>query len=250
MDSPGKATKQPKLVELDASGWSIKARLALKHRGALYCSAQYLPGLGEIWTRVHLRKFRGRISAPFLLLPEGGVLEDSLAIAQWADQHGSRQNEKLFPPELESQILRWNAACDSILAYGRSTFIQAVLASPELAVGLLPKPLQLFGPLSRLLIRYMLRQVAAKWKDVDQAASLDKIKAEFQKLSDTLHTNGGDFVLGKLTFADLAMAVATSTIEPFGTSLIPGKAFRAPGLEDFRGLIPWRDQILRRPSLQ
>lgn len=45
----------------------------------------------------------------------------------------------------------------------------------ELAVGLLPKPLQLFGPLSRLLIKYMLRQMEAKWKDVDQAASLNKV---------------------------------------------------------------------------
>lgn len=35
-------------------------------------------------------------------------------------------------------------------------------------------------------------------------------------LSDTLQTSGGEFVLGKLTFADLAMAVATSAIEPFG----------------------------------
>ena len=41
-------------------------------------------------------------------------------------------------------------------------------------------------------------------------------KAAFQELRTTLQTNGGQFVLGKLTFADLAMAVATSTIEPFG----------------------------------
>lgn len=35
-----------------------------------------------------------------------GAVEDSLAIAQWADQHGSLQSESLFPPELASQILR------------------------------------------------------------------------------------------------------------------------------------------------
>lgn len=40
---------------------------------------------------------------------------------------------------------------------------------------LLPKPLQLLGPLSRLLVRYVLRQFEAKWQDVDQEASLDKV---------------------------------------------------------------------------
>lgn len=33
-------------------------------------------------------------------------------------------------------------------------------------------------------------------------------------------------------------------------SLVPGKTIRAPGLEDYRGLIPWRNQILTLPSLQ
>ena len=35
-----------------------------------------------------------------------GAVEGSLAIAQWADQHSSRQSETLFPPELANQILK------------------------------------------------------------------------------------------------------------------------------------------------
>ena len=37
----------------------------------------------------------------------------------------------------------------------------------EDAVKLLPKPLQMFGALSRLLARHIIQQFAAKWKDID-----------------------------------------------------------------------------------
>ena len=45
----------------------------------------------------------------------------------------------------------------------------------EDAVKLLPKPLQMFGPLSRLLARHIIRKFAAKWEDVNQAATLEKV---------------------------------------------------------------------------
>ena len=85
------------LLELDASPWTTKvtvqisnsckvqwprpdrdpnllqARLALRHRGVQYRTTQYLPGLGEWWVRLRLRKWWGRISAPILFLPTGGT---------------------------------------------------------------------------------------------------------------------------------------------------------------------------------
>lgn len=45
----------------------------------------------------------------------------------------------------------------------------------EDAVKLLPKPLQVFGMLSRLLARHIVRQFAAKWQDIHQAATLEKV---------------------------------------------------------------------------
>ena len=45
----------------------------------------------------------------------------------------------------------------------------------EEAAKLLPKPLQMFGPLSRLLAKLMIHQFAAKWEDISQAATLEKV---------------------------------------------------------------------------
>ena len=50
-----------------------------------------------------------------------------------------------------------------------------IMSLQEEAVKLLPKPLQMFGPLSRLLARHIIHQFAAKWKDIDQAATLEKV---------------------------------------------------------------------------
>ena len=69
-------------------------------------------------------------------------------------------------------IARYMRHCSSYLM---STISNVTKSLQEEAAKLLPKPLQIFGPLSRLLAKHMIHKFAAKWEDISQAAKSEKV---------------------------------------------------------------------------
>jgi glutathione S-transferase len=187
-----------------------------------------------------------------LFPPAGNALTESLDIAKWADLHSNRAGaELLFPDDLLEHILRFNKNCDLVLSYGRQQFSAWLLENPAKAVKLLPRPLQMFGPLSKWLAVSAVGSFRTKYKDTADEATLEKVKAALDEVRSSLGSHGGQFILGRLTYADLAMAVATTAVRSFGPSLVPGQAGQgAPGLEGYQDLVEWRNSVLSLPALQ
>lgn len=233
------------LVHLPYSPWSEKARFALDHHRIPHRRVTYQPMVGELPLRLATRRFRGRVSVPVLLADEGPIF-DSMAIARWADAHGS--GASLFPTELASEIERWNTTSEAALAAGRKLALARSLESPEAQrdglEGVVPAPLRgVARPVAIAAIRFLGSKYAAS--AVDEGA----LESALVALREALAKSGGAYVLGRFTYADIAMAAVLQCVEPASDRFVPMKpsiraTFRDPGLAArFADLVAWRDRL-------
>jgi glutathione S-transferase len=274
------------LLGLPYSPWTEKARFALAARRIPHVFRRYEPLLGEPALRSKLRRLTGPVTVPVLTTDEGRILADSLEIARWADGRG--EGPRLFPPEHEVAVLRFVALSERALASGRALSLQRLLADDEALLEMVPASIRRAAPAlgtraAALGIARTIRKYGAD-RDSREAhrrrlvAALDEIRAALAKaptLNGSVHDGGSApkppvhdggsagsadsagsapkppaTLLGRFTFADIAMAQVLVSVEPPPSGLVLGRASRRafvdPDLrEPYADLCAWRDALYR-----
>jgi glutathione S-transferase len=236
-----------RLISLQISPWSEKARWALDHHRVPYSVELYTPMLSEPLLRLRTGRLTGPIAVPVLFDGDSPIF-DSFAIARHAERNGS--GAPLFPAEHLAEITRWNDRTNEALAAGRIIFIPRMAASrgaqEEALPSFIPPALRpaLAGS-SQLIVRFM----ASKY---GVASGLEGAEARFTAVLDELRATlaGRAYLLdGELTYADIAAAVVLQMVRPVRDAhLHLGPATRAcwttPALEKrYPDLLEWRDQL-------
>jgi glutathione S-transferase len=237
------------LIHLPYSPWSERARWALEHHRIEHRRKVYLPMLGEPALRIRLRRLRGTPTIP-LLFGEGLLLDDSFAIARYADQHGT--GTPLRFAEHEADLARFGRLADELLEAGRIRTTARVSQSPEALVESLPGPLSKLGraglPIGHLGARFLWSKYGMARSDAD--AQLERMHRALEQLREEL--DGGDYLLDGFSYADIAMAVGLAFVSPLPSrrsKLGPRsrELWTEPGLcDEFADLVAWRDAIYDR----
>lgn len=262
------ANDLPVLTVIPISPWSEKARWALDHHRIEYALKVFTPMLSEPALRWRLRRTRGprtersprqldagshrvtpwaSVTVP-VLFAGGEAYTDSFDIAHWAERHGA--GAPLFRRGLEEEIAGWNQVSEAAMRAGRALTLFRVVADPqaraEALPDLVPRPLR--RPLdsaTRLGVRYL--QKKHRFAD-DEHGNRAELRACFGELRHAL-ADGRRFVLGELSYADIAMAAALQFVSPVADRFIPlGPATRRAWTDlelagELTDLLEWRDQL-------
>ncbi|HEX8791774.1 MAG TPA: glutathione S-transferase [Polyangiaceae bacterium] len=240
------------LLGLPYSPWSEKARWALDARRVPYRARTYAPLLGEPMLRVKLRKWSGPVTVPVLTDDDGRAIGESADIARWADGRGD--GPALFPPELAHRVNDFVALSERGLAAGRGLSLARMLEDEEALGEMVPRALRKrLGRASTRIaamgIRRTLRKYGAAAKDRaslerELASVLDELRAVLARAPEGKPKT----LLGRFTFADVAMAQVLAFVDPppFGLRIAPAsrRAFTDPGMrERYADLLAWRDAL-------
>jgi glutathione S-transferase len=241
----------PELLGLPYSPWSEKARWAIEARGIVYDRRLYQPLIGELELRRKLRKWSGVVSVPVLLDDDGRAIADSAEIAKWADRRGD--GPAMFPAGAEAEVDRFIALSERGMTAGRALSLLRLLEDDEGVLEMVPRALR--GVLgARALAKAGIARTLRKYRGGrDQKAAravlaevLEEVRAALAKAPAT----NGDVktLLGRFTFADVAVAQLLAFVEPpaFGLKLKDAtrRSFTDPVLrERFSDLVAWRDAL-------
>jgi glutathione S-transferase len=205
----------PTLVAESFAPWSEKARWALDHHGIRYDYREHVPLLGEPWLRWRLGKLTGRVSTP-TLLTDAASYEDSFAIAEWAERHGS--GAPLLPPGRRTRSPVWNARSEAALSAGRVRVVARIDESPAPGPVLPPTPVvlqPLLGVATSVTVAFL------RWKydfDTDVAASGRTLGRRSRGSAPRLA--GRDHLLEGFSYADITMAVVLQMVRPVADTFI------------------------------
>lgn len=236
----------PRFIALPFSPWSIKAKWALDHHRVAYRAVPYLPMLGEPLLRLRAGRLRGRVSVPMLLTSEG-ALTDSLDIARYADRVG--RGAPLFAREHEDEIAKWNARSEVLLDAGRALSMRRMLGSPAALAESVPGPRlgHLLAPIGALGVTFLTRKYEAKG---EAERYQEERRMGFEALERAIAASGDHLVGGALSYADVAMTVATFGLRPPGRAIDHlGDAMRECWTDEALAkkhgtVLAWRDRIL------
>ena len=238
-----------KLIAIPYSSWSECARWALDHHRVDYAEEEYVPFVMEPLLRVRLKRLRGRVSVPVLLSTGEGPIEDSWAIARYAERVGS--GSPLIPDETACRS--WNERAQAAMAMGRARATRATLADPEAQQEALPPfvPAAL-RPAGSVVARWAAGKLLGKYGPGHPGAVADLLDATRDALGE------GDHLLGGFSFADISVCGALEFISPYaggarGTRAghrryRRGRATRRAWTnerfaDEYGDLLEWRDRI-------
>lgn len=239
------------LVALSYSPWSEKARWALDHHRIPYREEAHMPMLGEVLLRLRTRRVTGRITVP-VLIGSSGTVSDSLAIAQRAEQTG--HGPRLFPAELMGEILNWNGASEIALEAGRAlvtdNFSHDEEALAEALPAAVPESLRKsLIPMARSGTRFIARKYNLGARPLE--AHRDRYREQLLALRGRLAASS-PYLLGRFTYADIAMAVSLQFMNPPADRYLPFQPGTRRCLYDerltgeFGDLIRWRDSLYEK----
>jgi glutathione S-transferase len=239
------------LFAIGYSPWSERARFALIAQGVPFEERAYIPMLTEPRVRWALgRPFR-QVTVPVLLREDGPPLDDSLDIALWGSERGTRP---LARSEDHDAIRHWNGVASRLIELGRILTTLAVLDDPTALRASLPPIVLAAGPLALPIGGRVARQTLTKYpvaQGLDRAALLDGMRTELDALRAGL--DGRDTLLGSLSYADITAAVGLSFVRPRPELGVAEAALgcwtRDALLDPYADLLAWRDHVYqhRRP---
>lgn len=238
------------LYGITMSPWTEKARWALDHHGLDYSFHEHVPILGEIFLRMKANKASGRKpgeKAPVPLLVDGeAVFPSSLAIARHSD--GVGKGEVLFPKGDEEEVERWASLSDQMISAGRSKVLGGLrtnrTAQKEALPPFMPGFMKgAFTPMASMAANFLAsKHSVPEDADAEASAKLRPALLEIRKAK-----GDREYLLGKLTFADVAIAAALRAVRPEpsapfgpGTREIWSNESLAAEFED---LLAWRDAL-------
>jgi glutathione S-transferase len=237
-----------KLVSLNVSPWSERAKWALDHHGLAYQVVEHMPIIGERRLRRLVGPGKPRATVP-VLLAAGEVVSESWDIAVYADREG--KGTPLIPPEHEPAIRAWSVLADEAAGAGRALVMAALLASgpaldeqgPPSVPGWLRPVLR---PLARSLTMAFVRKYELRMGD--QEAQTRAVRAALERLRSGL-SSSSPYLQGSFTYADIVMSGLIQGISPVDNRFVRiGPASRAAWTHallaaEFADLVAWRDAL-------
>lgn len=245
------------LLGLPYSPWSEKAKWALDVRRVPYRFRYFQPLIGEPALRLRLRRPLGRVSVPVLTTDDGRVIADSADIARWADGRG--EGPTLFPAGREAEIAALVDFSERAMSAGRALSLTRMLRDPEALAEMVPGPIRrAIGPaaakvggmgVARTLRKYDGHREGLEAHRRALDGALGEIRARLASAPDPA-AGEPRTLLGRFTFADVAVAQVFAFVEPEATALKLGaasrKTFSDPELrERYADLLAWRDALYR-----
>ncbi len=221
--------------------WTQKARWALEHCGQAFDYEEYTPTLSEPGLRWRLRQWSGVVSVPMMLAGDR-VIRGSWEIAHYANEAAADGRLGDF-----QAIEPWNDLSEAALAEGRTRVVRCMLANAQAQEESLPAFVP--GALRRSLrfvSRNALNRLDRKYAHLVKAGAL---RHALERTRDGLAQAGGDYLLGRFSYADITMAVVLEVVAPIAHVDPPlGPATRRcwadPALaDDFQDLLAWRDRL-------
>ena len=233
------------LYGIAQSPWTHRARWALEHHHVRYDYHEHLPMLGEVLLR---RKAKAKkASVPLLVDPEGEPVMGSFAIAKHAEQVG--KGEPLFPKEAADAVAKWNDVAEKITNAGRVDTLRKLKVDRDTQRDSLPGFFpgvvrSVLAPTAALASSFLLSKY-----DLPEDFDVEKtLQAGYEEVRKGLA--GKEHLLGKFTYADIAVATALQTLRPHPSAQLgPGtsKAWSHAKLADeFSDLVAWRDRIYEK----
>jgi glutathione S-transferase len=242
-----------RLFTASYSPYTERAVWVLDHHGIPYRRVEHTPMLGEPLLRARTGRWRGKVTIPMYVTDEGLVIGDGVEIARHVDERGT--GAKLFLDGVDPWIERSNR----ILEAGRARLLPRLLASREANRESLPGwvPGFLRGALTGLA-RVGTRYLGRKYDIASLAGTAAAvIRAAVDELRAGLAVaKGRRLVGGKLSFADVTMAVALQMVRPVEHPAMPlGPASRVAWTdEELAGecadVLAWRDEIYAGRTLK
>lgn len=234
------------LVGEGFSPWTEKALWALDHHGLRYRYEEYTPLVSEPWLRVRARRPSGKITVPYLLGPSIS-LGDSFAIACEADRLAG--GAPLAPSDLLGDIVQWNDLAERLMRAGRSNILARTEERIDVRMESLPAfvPQRLRKPLAggvRVGTAYLRRKYGVGTIGDEQ------LEPDLAMVRRAIADR--EFLLGRFTLADIAVAAALQAVRPhsrFPLGLGPAQrdAWARPGLAArFEDVLAWRDRVVAR----
>lgn len=240
------ATRDALLIGEAFSPWSQKARWALEHCGIAHAWREYTPTLSEPGLRWRLRQWRGPVSVP-VMFAGGQALRGSWEIAtQAAALAGDGRLGDL------AAIAAWNARADAGLAEGRARLLGAIGKDPAALAESLPAFLpSALAPALRPVARDAVRRLQRKYAHLVRPGAL---RAALREARAQLAANGGAFLRGRFSYADIVTATLLEMVRPRMPGSALGPASRrcwtdAVLAEEFDDLLAWRERLLAVPAI-
>lgn len=262
------------LVGLSYSPWTLRARWVLDYHGIPYHYHEHLLLFEMPFLRLQTGRFRGPLGVPVLIGRQsngnssGGpgvarrfVVEDSFAIALWAEAQLPSSAPFLIPALLRSQIEEDRDQLESVLDSGRALTLLRTAADRDIALGSLPAFIpELLRPVSIPLVKTVVRYLDSEFGSFQRTEQEHRQRmrdglrlfwGRLQKNRGRLypHASAGE---SGLTFSDLALALALQFVSPAADQWIPLTRGMRKGWADdelaieFRELLSWRDQLFTR----
>lgn len=242
---------KPEFYSIGYSPWSERAAFAIDVSQVDVHYKNYAVYLDEISMRRKIKKWRGNISMPCLILPDGTSMMESVDIARWANQNRN-SNTDLFPHEHEAEITTLVAQCEDVMQSGRVVNVHCLLQCEEALRTYLPKPLRNTSPglaFAKYASRRTLKKYGALERDPKHAAVSfkEKLSVLEARLSDK------DYLFDTLTFADIVLAQCVAFVKPASHDFVRmsriarEKVWESSAISnDFDALVSWRDGLYER----
>lgn len=236
------------LTVLPLSPWSEMARWALDHHRLGYKYVPHTPLVGEPLLRWRVRRLVGKVTVP-VLVDEGRIVNDSFAIARYAEQKGS--GLPLFPAGRDAELLQWGERSDAALHMGRALVLAKLRESPEAQAESVPRAIPRLlrrraAPMAKLAARFLSMKYDAPTPSEDDPAMV----AAFEALRVAL--SGRETVFDRFSYADITMACALQFVSPVKETYIrlPPASRRTWTCErlatEYADLIRWRDGLYEK----
>ena len=180
---------------------------------------------------------------PLLVEDDGQAIQGSMAIAEHADQRGSRPT--LFPPGKEARMRELFDAIEDSLCAGRERFGQRLANDREAQLDVLP-PLLRKLPFAGLSAKMGSSFIRNKW-DAKKGSIDDRIRAGLLEARKAI--GGKDYVLDAFSFADIVCTSVVQIVKPVDSSFWDfSSAMRRVWSDDaiaseFPDVIAWRDAV-------
>jgi glutathione S-transferase len=231
------------LYGLLQSPWTEKARWALDHHSVAYRYHEHVPVLGELLLRAKARSRPKGTKASVPLLAEGNATFcSSFAIARHAESIG--RGEPLFPKDHDDEVVRWADLSDRVIGAGRARVLAGLRVNREAQREALPSfiPGALRGVLTPMAWS---AAIFLGSKHGVEAGEENALRPALDELRKALA--GRPYLLGRFTFADLAIAASLQALRPRKKSPL-GPATRAIWesaalAPEYGDLLAWRDTI-------
>ncbi len=235
--------KMQRLVGESFSPWSKKARWALEQCGLAYGYREYIPTLSEPGLRWRMRQWRGSVSVPVLFAGDR-IYRGSWEIACYANEMSG--DARLGDMAV---IKSWDELSEKALAEGRTRVVRGVLNNHQALEESLPGFVPSF---LRRPMRFLSRD-AAKRLDRKYAhlVSPGALRQALERTREGLTEAGGNYLLGRFSYADISMAVVLEVVAPIADTEPPlGPATLQcwndlDMASEFQDLVEWRNRLAR-----